>query len=189
MSGSQGSKLKKEASAPWFRLTWILILCRTLRLVDLRRDLVADVPQIFVEPAFHSLLQDFHGRSHGAHDPASDDSFAELEMVETEELHAFVEVEQALGNIVQAEKFLVAAIEVADGEAGALQLIVKSMAEARADVQQREETGRIEAAAMPKAGANDVIVVGRDRLQNVQQSDRVGSSNWMARRIRRRALP
>src|SRR5258706_10413392 len=91
-------------------------------------DLVADVPQILVEPAFHSLLQDFHGRSHGADDAASDDSFGELEMVETEELHAFVKVEQALGDIVQAEEFVMTAVEVAGGEARTAQLLVKGAA-------------------------------------------------------------
>src|SRR5258707_6678963 len=91
-------------------------------------DLVADVPQILVEPAFHSLLQDFHGRSHGADDAASDDSFGELEMVKTEKLHAFVEVEQALGDIVQAEEFVMTAVEVAGGEARTAQLLVKGVA-------------------------------------------------------------
>jgi len=71
-----------------------------LRLVGSGGDLVAHVPEIFVEPAFHALLQDFHGRSHGADDPASDDAFGELEMVEAEQLHAFIEVEQTLGDIV-----------------------------------------------------------------------------------------
>jgi hypothetical protein len=146
-------------------------LSSRLRLVGGGGDLIADVPKIFVEPAFHSLLQDFHGRSHGAHDPASDDSFGEFEMVETEQLHAFVEVEQALGNIVQAKKFLVTAVEVADGEAGAAELLVKSVAEARTDVEQRKESRRIKAAAVSEAGTNDVVVVRSYGLQDVQQAD------------------
>src|ERR1700676_2384168 len=134
-------------------------------------DLVAHVPQIFVEPAFHSLLQNFHGRPHGADNAPSDDSFGELEMVETEQLHAFVEVEHALGNIVQGKKFFVTSVEVAGAEVGAGELFVKSVAEARADVEQRKESRRVEAAAVPEAGANQVIVIGSNGLQNVQQAD------------------
>src|ERR1700730_717684 len=134
-------------------------------------DLVAHVPQILVEPAFHSLLQNFHGRPHGADNAPSDDSFGELEMVKAEQLHPFVEVEQALSDIVQAKEFFVAAVEIAGGEAGTAELLVKSVAEARTDVEQRKESGRVEAAAVPEAGANEVIVVGSNRLQNVQQAD------------------
>src|SRR5580658_9268831 len=96
-----------------------LILLPRCRLVGGGRDLVADVPEIFVEPALHPLLQDFHRRAHGSDNPASDDALCELEMVETEYLHAFVEVEQALGHVVQGEEFLVTAVKVADGNAGA----------------------------------------------------------------------
>src|SRR6266852_7245256 len=46
---------------------------------------------------------------------------------------------------------------------------MKSVAEARADVEQRKESGRIEAAAVPSSGANQVVVVGSDGLQDVQQ--------------------
>src|SRR6266853_1949296 len=133
--------------------------------------LVPHVPQILVEPAFHSLLQNFHGRSHGADNAPSDDSFGELEMVEAEQLHAFVEVEHALGNIVQAKEFFVTAVEFAGGEAGTAELLVKRVAEARADVEQREESRRVEAAAVSEAGANQVVVVGSNSLQNVQQAD------------------
>src|ERR1700694_292858 len=147
-----------------------LILLSRRRRVG-RGDLVTDVPQILVEAAFHSLLQNFHGRSHGADDAPSDDSFGELEMVEAEQLHAFVEVEHALGNIVQAKEFFVTSVEVAGAEAGAGELFVKSVAEARADVEQRKESRRVEAAAVSEAGANEVIVVGSNRLQNVQQAD------------------
>src|SRR5208283_4986912 len=103
--------------------------------------------------------------------PASDDTLGEFEMVEAEQLHAFVEVEQALGNIVQAEEFFVTAVEIADGDASSAELPVKSVAKPRANVQQREESGRIEAAAVAETGANDVIVAGSNRLQDVQQAD------------------
>src|SRR6266853_3405237 len=103
-------------------------------------DLVAHVPQILVEPAFHSLLQNFHRRSHGSDDAPSDDSFGELEMVEAEQLHAFVEVEHALGNIVQTKEFFVTSVEFAGGEARAAELLLKSVAEARTGVEQRKES-------------------------------------------------
>ena len=61
-----------------------LILFARRRLVGSGGDLVADVPQVFIEPAFHALLQNFHWRSHGADHAATDDSFGELEMMETE---------------------------------------------------------------------------------------------------------
>src|SRR5208282_765195 len=148
----------------------ILLLARS-GLVGSGGDLVAHVPKIFIEPAFHSLLQNFHGRSHGADDAASDDALGELEMVETEKLHAFVEIEQALGNVVQTEEFFVTAIEVADSDAGAAKLLVKSVAETRTDVEQRKKSRRIKPAAVPEAGANEVIVAGRNGLQDVKQAD------------------
>src|SRR5271170_1423575 len=111
-----------------------LILLPRCRLVSSGGDLVADIPQILVEQALHSLLQDFYGRPHGADNPASDDALGELEVVEAENLHAFVEVQQALGGVVQPEEFFVTTIKLACGYAGAAELFVKSLAEARANV-------------------------------------------------------
>src|ERR1035441_5522601 len=142
-----------------------------LRLVGSGRNLVAYVPKILVEPAFHALLQHFHGRSHGADHVASDDAFGELEMVEAEQLHAFVEIQQAFGGIVQAEELFVTAIEFANGEAGAAELLVKGVTEARANVEQRKESGRVEAAAVSKSGANHVVIVRSNGLQDMQQPD------------------
>ena len=72
---------------------------------------------------------------------------------------------------MQAEEFFVTPIEFADGDASAAKLLVKGLPEARADVQQREESGRIETAAVPESGANQVIIAGRNRFQNVEQAD------------------
>ena len=83
-----------------------------LHLHGLGGDAVADVPQIFVEEVFHALVQDFYRGAHGADDPSADDSLGQLEMVKAEEVNPLVEIEQALGYIVQAEEFLVPAIEV-----------------------------------------------------------------------------
>ena len=38
-------------------------------------DLVADVPEILVQPAFHAFLQNLHRRPHGADNVTSDDAF------------------------------------------------------------------------------------------------------------------
>src|ERR1019366_1955686 len=82
-----------------------------------RRDLVADLPQVFVEPVLHALLQHFHRRPHGSDDAAANDALGELEVVEAEQLHALVEIDQPLGDIVQTEEFFVAAIKVVRGDA------------------------------------------------------------------------
>ena len=87
-----------------------------------RRDLVADVPQVFVEPMLHALLQHFHWRPHGADDAAADDALRELQVVEAEQLHALVEIDQPLGDIVQTEEFFVAAIKVVRGDAGGVSI-------------------------------------------------------------------
>src|ERR1019366_4352971 len=136
-----------------------------------RRDLVADVPQVFVEPMLHALLQHFHWRPHGADDAAADDALRELQVVEAEQLHALVEIDQPLGDIVQAEEFFVAAIKVIHGDASSVELVVKRVAESRADVQQRQKSRRVEPAAVTESRADDVIVVGRDRLKNMEQPD------------------
>ena len=112
-------------------------------------DLVSHVPKIFVEPAFHALLQDFDRRSHGADDAAADDTLGKLEMVKAEDLHPFIEVQQAFGYVVQAKEFFVTPVKFARGNACGAELIVKSFAEPRSNMEQRKKPGRIETAAMP----------------------------------------
>src|SRR2546423_3927082 len=91
--------------------------------------------------------------------------------METEQLHALIEVEQSLGHVVQAEELFVVAIDVIDSDSGARNLLVESLAQARTDVQQRQKSRRVESAAVSQAGANQVVVVRSDCLKNVQQSD------------------
>ena len=112
-----------------------------LHLHGLGGDAVADVPQIFVEEVFHALVQDFYRGAHGADDPSADDSLGQLEMVKAEEVNPLVEIEQALGYIVQAEKFLVPAIEVIYRQVELSQLGLEGLAQTGADVQQSEEAG------------------------------------------------
>ncbi len=64
----------------------------------------------------HALVQDFYRGAHGADDSAADDALGQLEMVKAEEVDSFIEIEQALGYVVQAEKFRVAAVEVVHGQ-------------------------------------------------------------------------
>src|SRR6202040_52372 len=92
-----------------------------------RGDVVADVPEVFVEPMLHTLLQDLDRCAHGSDDSTTDDAFRQFE------------------------------------------LVVKSLAETWADVEKRKESRGIETAAMAESAADDVVVVGRDGLENVQK--------------------
>ncbi len=88
-------------------------------------DLVAHVPEVFVEKMFHALVQDFDRRAHGAHHSATDDSLRQLQMVKAEQVYALVKIQQTLGDVVQTEEFLVAAIDVVHADAGLAKLSVK----------------------------------------------------------------
>src|SRR5277367_4043784 len=92
-------------------------------------------------------------------------------MMEAEDLHAFVKVDQSFGHIVQAKEFFMTAIKIVRGQAGAMQLLIECVPETRANVEQREKARRVESAAMSKPRADEVIVMGRDRFQNVKQAD------------------
>src|SRR4051812_19263098 len=96
--------------------------------ICLRRDLVTDVPQFLVEAMLHALVQNFHRSSHRSHDSAADDSLRQLQMMQSEQLHAFVEIQQSLGDIVQSKKFLMPPVHVIDGEPCLVQLRVKCLA-------------------------------------------------------------
>ena len=110
-------------------------------------------------------MQDFDRSAHGADHAAADDALGQFEVVKAEQVNAFVKIQQTLGDVVQPEKFRMAAIEFVHGEVELAQLGVEGFAEAGTDVQQSEEAGRVEAAAVSQAGANQVVVVGRDGLQ------------------------
>src|ERR1700733_494348 len=108
-------------------------------------------------------------------------------MMEAEDLHALVEIDQALGHIMQAEKFFVATIQILGSQACALQLQIERGPEPWPDVQQREKSGRVEPTAMAKPRPDDVIVVRRNGFENVQEADcrlnqLIGAAN-QARRI------
>src|ERR1700751_6003700 len=66
-----------------------------------RRDLVAHIPQVFVEPVLHALLENFDGGAHRSYDAPADDALGQFQMVKSEELHALVKIDQPLGDIME----------------------------------------------------------------------------------------
>src|SRR5215472_10617112 len=140
---------------------------------NIRRDLVSDVPDLAIGQVLHALLKDLHRRSAGADHATTNDALRQLEMVKAEGLHAFVEIEHALGDIVKPEEFVVTPVDVHEAGSALLQLILERVADARRDVQQGEKSGRVQPASMPQPGADDVVVVGRDGFENVQHRNRI----------------
>src|ERR671925_675216 len=98
-------------------------------LIDEAGDLVAHVPECFIEDMLLPLLQHFDGRAHGADDAAANNALRQLEMVIAEELHALIEIEQALGGVVQAGEFGITAIHFFGGQTVLLELSEKSVSE------------------------------------------------------------
>ena len=129
-------------------------------------DLVANLPQVFVEEVLMALVQDFDRGAHGADDAASDDALGEFEVAEAEELNAFVEINQAFGEVVESEEFSMATVHVVERDSGGSQLLLEGMAKAGANMQQSEKAGRVQATAVTEAGADDLVVVGGDGFQH-----------------------
>src|SRR5215469_8561412 len=102
---------------------------------NIRRDLVSDVPDLAISHVLHALLKDLHRRSAGADDATSNDALRQLEMVEAESLHALVEIQHALGDIMQAKEFVVSPVNVHEAGSALLQLVLECVADARPDVQ------------------------------------------------------
>jgi len=97
---------------PTLRRAGTLVLHLLQGCVGLGCDLVAHLPKIFVEKMLHALVEHLDGGTHRAHDPATDNSLRQLQVVEAEQVHALVEIQQALGDVVQSEKLLVAAVDI-----------------------------------------------------------------------------
>src|SRR5271167_3437750 len=96
----------------------------------------------------HALVKNLDRRSHRADHAAADDSLRQLEVMEAEYVHPFVEIQQPLRHIVQSEKFSVPTVNVIHAQVSLSQLGVKRFSQARANVKQREKAGRIQTAAM-----------------------------------------
>src|SRR5215469_4000793 len=140
---------------------------------NIRCDLVAHVPDLAIGHVLHALLKDLHRRSAGADDATANDALRQLEMVEAKGLHALVEIEHALGDIMQAKEFVVSPVNVHEAGSALLQLILECVADARRDVQKGEKSRRVQPASVPQPGADDVVVVGRDGFENVQHRNRI----------------
>src|SRR6185312_16031794 len=59
-------------------------------------DLVAGFPELLVEDVLLALAEDVHGAPGCAQHVSADDAMRQLHVMEAEELHSFVEVEQLL---------------------------------------------------------------------------------------------
>ena len=56
-------------------------------------------------------MENFDRSSHGTDHPAANNALGELEMMETKQVHALIEIKHAFGHIVKAEEFIVTAIK------------------------------------------------------------------------------
>jgi len=61
---------------------------------------------------FHTLMEDFDRSPHGTDHPSSDNALCQLEMMETEQVHTFIEIKHAFGYVVEAEELSVTAIKI-----------------------------------------------------------------------------
>src|SRR5262249_57363260 len=93
--------------------------------------------------------------------------------MEAEELDALIEIEHAFRYVMQAKVLFMPAIDVVRGQPLGGQLLLERFADPGCDMEQGKKSGRVQAAAMSQAGADDVIVVGSDGFQHVEQRDRV----------------
>src|ERR1041385_8924512 len=105
-----------------------------------RSNLVSQIPQFLVGDVLHSLLQDLNRRPHRSDDAATNDALRQLQMMEAERLHALVEVEHPFGNVVQPKKFFMPAIDVICHKAFICELFLKSVANARRDMQKGKKS-------------------------------------------------
>src|SRR5207237_6612105 len=123
------------------------------------RDLIPHVPNLLIEKMLHALVQNFDWRAHGADYPAPNDSLRQFQMMKAKQVNAFVEIQQAFGEIVQPKQFFVAPVNVINGYIHLAQLFVERLPEPRANVQQREKPGRIQPASVSQSGADEMVVV------------------------------
>ena len=131
MSSSAGRMPAKHLPRHSRRLSGLRLTWFARRHWAGRRDLVAHVPQVFVEPMLHALLEDFDWRAHGSNHPTANDALRQFQMVKAEDLHPFIEIDQPLGNIMEAETFFVAAVKIVGAQAGVLELPIKCIPETR----------------------------------------------------------
>src|SRR5690348_17355618 len=100
-----------------------------------------------------ALVQYLDRRTHGPHHAPADDPLGQLQVMEAENLHPFVKIQQAFRYIVQAKVLLVMAVHLVYCDAGNLELGVKGAAQAWAHMQKGQKAGRVQAATVSQAGA------------------------------------
>lgn len=164
------------AQVTWRRLArsnWNSSLTASARSVCIRGDLIPQLPKFPVGYMLHALLQNFHRCSHRPNHTGADDALRQLEMVEAESLQTLIKVKHALRHLVQAKKLFVPAIDIIQSQALARELLLKRIADSWRDMQQGKKSGRVQAAPVPQAGPNDVIIIRRDGFQNMEQGDGV----------------
>src|SRR5947207_6146719 len=93
-------------------------------------------------------------------------------MMKAKQVHPLIKIEQALGHVMQCKEVRMTPIKFVHAQICSFQLMMKCLPQARTNMEQRKETWRIQAAAMSKPGTDQVVVVRRDRLQNMQQGNR-----------------
>lgn len=81
-----------------------------------RCDLVAHIPEIFVEKVLHPLMKNLDGRTHGANHTAANDSLRQFEMMKAEEVNALVKIEKPLRNVVQTKELVMPPVNVIHAE-------------------------------------------------------------------------
>src|ERR1051326_82678 len=100
------------------------------------RDLVTHVPKLLEEYVLLALAQQFNRDSTSADDAAADDALSQLQVMVAKNLHPLVEVEQGLGEIMQAAEFDAAAVHLFGRNARPLELFVKNVGQSRPAMQQ-----------------------------------------------------
>src|SRR5437016_3937784 len=73
---------------------------------------------------------------------------------------------------MQRQEFCAAPVHFFHGDLCLIELIKEGLTKSRSKVQQGEKPGRVESAAVTESGTDDVIFVGREGLEYVQEIDR-----------------
>ena len=91
-------------------------LCILWTVDSLLRDVVAHIPKLFVEQMLHALVENLDRGSHGTDHSASDDSLRQLQVMEAEQVHAFIEIEHTFGDVVQSKELGVTAVQFVNSQ-------------------------------------------------------------------------
>ena len=73
-------------------------------------DLVPHVPQVFIEEMFHSLMKHLDRGAHRPHYSSANDSLCQFQVMEAEQVHPLIKIEQTFGDVMQAEELVMSAV-------------------------------------------------------------------------------